>query len=102
LELIMEMYLDNPTAAFWTFVAVVFLFSFAFGTALTIPMADAKAGRGARHRAPGLPKLIKGDGPATVTGLARAARREVPEAEQYARELGMAGGFSMPFNVVER
>jgi hypothetical protein len=64
-----------------TLLAILFSLPFLGSLALTPrPTPSASAGRGARHRAPGLPKLIKGDGPATVTGLARAAlrRAELP------------------------
>jgi hypothetical protein len=73
----MEMYLLNTDAFYWTLLAVGGLLGFAFGLALSLPAKDAKAGRGGRHRKPGLPKLIKGDGPATVVGLIRAEARLV-------------------------
>lgn len=81
-----------PTeAAVTTGLSVSGLVAVAFGAAMTNLAPDHKAGWGARHRKPGLPKVgrVGGRG-AHQVGVPTAGRLS---DEEYARALGMAGGF---------
>lgn len=46
-------------AFYYAVIGAAGLFGLAFGTALSLPTADRRAGRGARHRAPGLPRVTR-------------------------------------------
>jgi hypothetical protein len=74
------LYFLNSETFYWCLVSVAGLLGLAFGTSLSLPTKDRRAGRGARHRKPGLASPLRGDGPATVTGVARAERRTLVSA----------------------
>lgn len=46
-------------AMIWTSLAVLGLMCAAFGAVATLPAPDRRAGSGARHRAPGLPTMVR-------------------------------------------
>jgi hypothetical protein len=74
------LYFLNSETFYWALILVAGLLGLAFGTSLALPTKDRRAGRGGRHRAPGMPRV-------TPSGTTPRRRNEP---------------FSMPFNVVER